>query len=213
MLRFSKWIILQFFLLIIMVVWNIKQTIMKDYNVQSCQWMAYDRFRQPTQDHHDVGYVKNIYNLLWLAEYQCKGVIKINLSDLFFWCQFRISWKRLNWKNLFLTLIAATRIINFDWCIFILQFKCFKFQIFIFYFRPTLFFKKQVIINFFSLNFTSIETEGEKVSSSQNERTLGWSGGWGASKFGDFERTYFLNVPLCNTMSQFQHKKIVSDIS
>ena len=50
MLRFSKWsfiIILQFFLLIIMAVWNIKQTIMKDYNIQSCQWMACDRFRQP----------------------------------------------------------------------------------------------------------------------------------------------------------------------
>ena len=31
--------------------------------------MACDRFRQPTQD-HNVGYVKNIYNLLWLIEYQ-----------------------------------------------------------------------------------------------------------------------------------------------
>ena len=50
MLRFSKWsfiVILQFFLLIIMAVWNIKQTIMKDYNIQSCQWMVCDRFRQP----------------------------------------------------------------------------------------------------------------------------------------------------------------------
>ena len=48
--RFSKWsfiVILQFFLLTIMAVWNIKQTIMKDYNIQSCQWMACDRFRQP----------------------------------------------------------------------------------------------------------------------------------------------------------------------
>ena len=26
-----------------------------------------------------------IYNLLWLAEYQCKGVVKFNLSDLFYW--------------------------------------------------------------------------------------------------------------------------------
>ena len=26
-----------------------------------------------------------IYNLLWLAEYQFKGVVKFNLSDLFFW--------------------------------------------------------------------------------------------------------------------------------
>ena len=47
MLRFSKWsfaVILQFFLLIIMAVRNIEQTIMKDYNVQSCQWMACDHF-------------------------------------------------------------------------------------------------------------------------------------------------------------------------
>ena len=49
-LRFPSWsfiIILQFFLLIIMAVWNIKQTIMKDYNIQSCQWMVCDCFRQP----------------------------------------------------------------------------------------------------------------------------------------------------------------------
>ena len=48
--RFSNWsfiVILQFFLLIIMAVWNIKQTIVKDYNIQSCQWMACDRFGQP----------------------------------------------------------------------------------------------------------------------------------------------------------------------
>ena len=39
MLRFSKWsfiVILQFFLLIIMTVWNIKKSIMKDDNIQSC---------------------------------------------------------------------------------------------------------------------------------------------------------------------------------
>ena len=50
LLRFSKWsyiVILQFFLLIIMAVWIIKQIIMKDYNIQSCQWMMCDRFRQP----------------------------------------------------------------------------------------------------------------------------------------------------------------------
>ena len=38
MLRFSKWnviAILQFFLLIIMAVWNIRQTIIKDYNIFS----------------------------------------------------------------------------------------------------------------------------------------------------------------------------------
>ena len=26
-----------------------------------------------------------IYNLMRLAEYRCKGVVKLNLSDLFFW--------------------------------------------------------------------------------------------------------------------------------
>ena len=49
MLRFSKWSfidILQFFLLIVMTVLNIKQTIMK-YDIQSCKWMLCDRFRQP----------------------------------------------------------------------------------------------------------------------------------------------------------------------
>ena len=54
MLRFSKWsfiIVPQFFLLIVMAVWNIKQTTMKDYNIQSFQWMSCDRFRQPTKDH------------------------------------------------------------------------------------------------------------------------------------------------------------------
>ena len=107
-----------------------------------------------------------IYNLLWLAEYQCKGMLKFNLSDLFFCGQFRRSWKRLNWKNLLLTLITVTRIIYLDRRI--LKFKCFKCPIFIFYFRPALFFKNQVIINFFFLNFTSIE--GERVSSSQGKR-------------------------------------------
>ena len=76
-----------------------------------------------------------------------------------------------------------------------------------------------LIINFFSLNFTGIEIEGERVSSCQNERTLRWGGGGGVggregrkgsglekelertrgekwSKLGDLERTYFLNVPL-----------------
>ena len=37
-----------------------------------------------------------------------------------------------------------------------------------------------LIIKFFSVNFTSIEIEGERVSSSQNERNLGgWGGGGG----------------------------------
>ena len=37
-----------------------------------------------------------IYNLLRSAKYQCKGVVKFSLSDLFFWDQFRRSWKRLS---------------------------------------------------------------------------------------------------------------------
>ena len=62
-----------------------------------------------------------------------------------------------------------------------------------------------VLISFLSLNFSSIEIEGERVSSSQNERTL-WGGGGSkmnkdekegerGSNLGDFERTYFLNIP------------------
>ena len=50
MLTFSKWsliVILKFILLIIIAVWNIKQTAMKDYNIQSCQWMACYHFRRP----------------------------------------------------------------------------------------------------------------------------------------------------------------------
>ena len=81
----------------------------------------------------------------------------------------------MNWKNLLLTLIAVTRIINLNRRI--LKFKCFKCPIFIFYFRSALFFKNQVIINFFSLNFTRIEIEGERVSSSQGKRTSGGEGG------------------------------------
>ena len=111
-------VILQFFLLIIMVVWNIKQTIMKDYNVQSCQSWLTIAFASPHKITIMWFMLKIfIYNLLWLAEYQFKGVVKFNLSDLFFWGQFWRSWKRLNWKNLLLTLIAVTRIINLDRCI------------------------------------------------------------------------------------------------
>ena len=88
-------IILQFFLLIIMAVWNIKLNIMKDYIIQSCQWMACNRFRQPTQDHYCGLYLFTLY------------------------------------------------MINLVRCIS--QFKCFKFPRYIFYFRPALFFKKQVI--------------------------------------------------------------------
>ena len=100
MLRFSKWsfiVIFQFFLLIIMAVWNIKQTIMKDYNVQSCQSWLTIAFASPHKITIMWFMLKIfIYNLLWLAEYQFKGVVKFNLSDLFFWVQFRRPWKRLN---------------------------------------------------------------------------------------------------------------------
>ena len=50
MLRFSKSsfiVILQLFLLIIMAVWNIKQSIMKEDNIQSCHWMVCDCFHEP----------------------------------------------------------------------------------------------------------------------------------------------------------------------
>ena len=77
---------------------------MEDYNIQSYHLVLVKIT--------NVGYVKNIYNLLRLAECQCKGMVKFNLSDLFFWGQFRKSWKPLNWKNLLLTLNAVTRIIN-----------------------------------------------------------------------------------------------------
>ena len=45
-----------------------------------------------------------------------------------------------------------------------------------------------LIINFFSLNFTSVEIEGERVSSSQNERSLEVGGGWGCSKMNKDEQ-------------------------
>ena len=54
------------------------------------------------------------------------------------------------------------------------------------------------IINFLSLNFTSVKIEGERVSFNQNERTLGEGGarkrtrpnkgGEGGSKLGNLER-------------------------
>ena len=68
-----------------------------------------------------------------------------------------------------------------------------------------------LIVNFFSLNFTSIEIEGERVSSSQNEGTLVVVGGGElktnkgkqrereGSKLGNLEQTYLLNVPLYHT--------------
>ena len=49
-----------------------------------------------------------------------------------------------------------------------------------------------LIINLFSLNFTSTEIEGERVNSRQNKRTLAEGKG---CQLGNFERTYLLNVP------------------
>ena len=82
-----------------------------------------------------------------------------------------------------------------------------------------------LIINLFSLNFSSIEIEGERVSSSQNKRTLGGGGvlenekgqtrGEEGSKLGNLERTYFLTVPLWNlTRSIFllQKRSLWSEI-
>ena len=44
-----------------------------------------------------------------------------------------------------------------------------------------------LIVNFFSLNFIIIETEEERVSSGQNERTLegGRGGGWSKTNKGE----------------------------
>ena len=47
MLEFSRWSFIVTLQLIVVAVWNIKQIIMKGYNIQSCQWMASDCFRQP----------------------------------------------------------------------------------------------------------------------------------------------------------------------
>ena len=68
-----------------------------------------------------------------------------------------------------------------------------------------------LIINFFSLNFKSLEIERERVSSIQNERnskgrrcvrkrTRANMGGAGGSKLGNLERTYFLNLPFTNVV-------------
>ena len=63
------------------------------------------------------------------------------------------------------------------------------------------------------INFCYIKIEVERVSSSQNERTL-WrgggllkneQGGWEGSKLGNLEQTYFLHVPKWNlTPKDFQ---------
>ena len=40
-----------------------------------------------------------IYNLLWLAEYQCKGVVKFSISDLFSGVSLGLSNKSTLWKS------------------------------------------------------------------------------------------------------------------
>ena len=71
---------------------------MKDFNIQSCQWMSSIAFASPHKI-TNVSYVKNIYNLFLLAEYQCKGLVKFNLSDLFFRGQFSEVLKTIEFKK------------------------------------------------------------------------------------------------------------------
>ena len=100
------------------VVWNIKQTIIIFIPVN--EWIAFASTHKIT----NAGFVKNIYLqplvVGWISIF--KGVVKFNLSDLFFWVQFRRPWKRLCQKNLLLTLIAVTRIINLVRCILTFQY-------------------------------------------------------------------------------------------
>ena len=64
-----------------------------------------------------------------------------------------------------------------------------------------------LIINLFSLNLTSIETEGERVSSSQNERGragrrgegLGVGGGGGIGKSPEITRSVNIDNKLNNS--------------
>ena len=64
-------------------------TLMKDHDIQSYQSMASDRFRTPrfcSALKIIIMWVKLktlIYNLLWLTEFHCRGVIKFNSSNLF----------------------------------------------------------------------------------------------------------------------------------
>ena len=71
---------------------------------------------------------------------------------------------------------------------------------------PLWFLKRHVLINLFSVNFTSIETEWERGSSSQNERTLrgggvveneqGWTRGHRRSKSGILSELTFWMSPI-----------------
>ena len=110
MLRFSKWsfiVILQF------SYWLWWQY--EILNKPSWKIIFSPGFRQTTQDHHNVGYVKNIYlQLLWLAKYHCKGVVKFNLSDLFFW----LNWLLSHWLKIMCTLwsvVKCTNVVNPVW--------------------------------------------------------------------------------------------------
>ena len=92
--------------------------------------------------------------------------------------QFRRSWKRFSWKKILLTLLAVTRIINLVRCIS--QFKRSKFLIYGFYFRPALFFKKQVIF----WDVICICSKTNKDEQGERERE-------GGTKLGNLERTCF----------------------
>ena len=108
-MRFSKWrfiVILQFFLLIIMAVWIIKQTIKKDYNIQSCQWMVCDRFCHPTQD-HQCGLFTNV-------NYQFSTNVK-NIS-LQLPAHFQQKWLLIHWLSIISWLVVkCTNVVNLVW--------------------------------------------------------------------------------------------------
>ena len=63
-----------------------------------------------------------------------------------------------------------------------------------------------LIINFLSLNFTSIEIEGERVSCSQNERALGGGRGGGCQNSGILSERPF-ECPLLNQKIELKRFK------
>ena len=123
-----------------MAVWNIKRTNMIIIFSPVNEWRAI-AFARPHKI-TNVGYVKNIYlqplAVGWLSMLGCG---KVQFEQSFFWGQFQRSRKRLNLKNLLLTLIAVTRINKL--VRFISLFKCFEFPIYIFYFRPAFFLRSK----------------------------------------------------------------------
>ena len=113
-----------------------------------------------------------------------QGCVKVQFERPFFLGSVLEIIKTLNWKNILSTLIAVTRIINLDRCI--LQSNVLSFQ-----------------YSYF------ISDAHYRVGSSQSERNFFLGGGERVleneqgpargerrSKLRNFERTYFLNVPL-----------------